>query len=38
MERAGHVRFEAYERDLDEGEGHKGRSAVVDLVARCPEE
>jgi SAM-dependent methyltransferase len=31
------LRIEAYERDLDEGEGHKGRSAVVDLVARRPE-
>ncbi len=32
------LRVHAYERDLDEGEGHKGRSAVVDLVARRPEE
>lgn len=31
------LRVEAYERDLDEGEGHKGRSALVDLVARRPE-
>lgn len=30
------LRLAAYERDLDEGEGHKGRSAVVDLVARRP--
>jgi cyclopropane fatty-acyl-phospholipid synthase-like methyltransferase len=28
------LRIEGYERDLDEGEGHKGRSAVIDLVAR----
>lgn len=32
------VRLEAYERDLDEGEGHRGRSAVIDLVARRPAE
>lgn len=32
------LRVEAYERDLDEGEGHKGRSAVIDLVARRPKE
>lgn len=31
------LRFEAYERELDEGQGHKGRSAVIDLVARRPE-
>lgn len=31
------LRVQAYERDLDEGEGHKGRSAIVDLVARRPE-
>jgi SAM-dependent methyltransferase len=31
------LRIEAYERELDEGEGHKGRSAVIDLVARRPE-
>jgi SAM-dependent methyltransferase len=30
------LRLEAYERDLDEGEGHKGPSAIVDLVARRP--
>lgn len=30
------LRLAAYERDLEEGEGHKGRSAVVDLVARRP--
>lgn len=30
------VRLEAYERDLDEGEGHRGRSAVIDLIARRP--
>jgi SAM-dependent methyltransferase len=28
------LRLEAYERELDEGEGHRGRSAVVDLIAR----
>lgn len=32
------LRVEAYERALDEGDGHKGRSAVVDLVAHRPEE
>jgi SAM-dependent methyltransferase len=32
------VRIEAYERDLDEGEGHRGRSAIIDLIARRPEE
>jgi len=31
------LRLEAYERELDEGEGHKGRSAVIDMVARRPE-
>jgi SAM-dependent methyltransferase len=31
------VRIEAYERELDEGEGHKGRSAIIDLIARRPE-
>jgi hypothetical protein len=30
------IRIEAYERELDEGEGHKGRSAIIDLVARRP--
>jgi len=30
-------RIEADVRDLDEGEGHKGLSAVIDLVARRPE-
>ncbi len=30
------IRIEAYEPELDEGEGHKGRSAVIDLVARRP--
>jgi SAM-dependent methyltransferase len=29
-------RLEAYERELDEGEGHQGLSAVIDLVARRP--
>lgn len=28
------LRLEAYERDLDEGPGHRGRSAIIDLVAR----
>jgi SAM-dependent methyltransferase len=30
------LRIEAYERDLDEGAGHKGRSAIIDLIARRP--
>jgi SAM-dependent methyltransferase len=30
------LRIEAYERELDEGEGHKGRSAIIDLIARRP--
>lgn len=30
------LRLAAYERDLDEGEGHKGRSAIIDLIARRP--
>jgi len=30
------LRIEAYEPVLDEGEGHKGRSAVIDLIARRP--
>jgi SAM-dependent methyltransferase len=32
------LRIEAYERELDEGEGHQGRSAIIDLIARRPEE
>ncbi len=28
--------LEAYKRNLDEGDAHKGRSAVIDLVARHP--
>jgi SAM-dependent methyltransferase len=31
------LRVEAYERELDEGEGHRGRSAVIDLIARRAE-
>ncbi len=31
------LRIEAYERDLDEGERHQGRSAIIDLIARRPE-
>jgi SAM-dependent methyltransferase len=31
------LRLEAYEPELDEGEGHRGRSAVIDLIARRPE-
>lgn len=31
------LRIEAYERELDEGEGHKGCSAIIDLIARRPE-
>ena len=30
------LRIEAYERELDEGEGHQGRSAIIDLIARRP--
>jgi SAM-dependent methyltransferase len=30
------LRIESGVRDLDEGEGHKGLSAVIDLVARRP--
>jgi SAM-dependent methyltransferase len=30
------LRIEAYECDLDEGEGHRGRSAIIDLIARRP--
>ncbi len=30
------LRIQSYEPELDEGDGHKGRSAVVDLVARRP--
>lgn len=30
------LRLEDYEVDLDEGEGHSGRSAVIDLIARKP--
>jgi SAM-dependent methyltransferase len=30
------LRLEAYERELDEGEGHRGRSAIIDLIARRP--
>lgn len=30
------LRLAAYERELDEGEGHRGRSAVIDLIARRP--
>jgi SAM-dependent methyltransferase len=28
------LRLEAYERELEEGAGHKGRSAIIDLIAR----
>jgi SAM-dependent methyltransferase len=31
------LRIEAYERELDEGEGHKGRSAIIDMIARRPD-
>ena len=31
------LRIEAHERELDEGEGHKGRSAIIDMIARRPE-
>ncbi|HKO90078.1 MAG TPA: class I SAM-dependent methyltransferase [Polyangiaceae bacterium] len=30
------LRLQAYERELDEGAGHKGQSAIIDLVARRP--
>lgn len=30
------LRLAAYEADLDEGEGHRGRAALIDLVARKP--
>lgn len=30
------LRLEAYEADLDEGPGHSGRSALIDLIARRP--
>ena len=30
------VELRAYEREIDEGEGHSGMSALVDLVARKP--
>lgn len=30
------VDLKSYERNLDEGEGHSGRSALIDLVARKP--
>jgi SAM-dependent methyltransferase len=31
------LRLEAYERELDEGEGHRGMSAIIDMIARRPE-
>jgi len=30
------LRLEAYEAEVDEGTGHSGRSALIDLVARKP--
>jgi SAM-dependent methyltransferase len=30
------LRLEAYERELDEGPGHSGMSALIDLIARKP--
>jgi cyclopropane fatty-acyl-phospholipid synthase-like methyltransferase len=30
------LRIEAYERELKEGDGHEGRSALIDLVVRRP--
>jgi hypothetical protein len=30
------LRLAAYEREMDEGEGHKGRSAIIDMIARRP--
>lgn len=29
-------RLEAYDREIDEGAGHSGRSALIDLIARKP--
>ncbi len=29
-------RLAAYEREVDEGKGHRGRSALIDLIARKP--
>ncbi|HEY5957183.1 MAG TPA: class I SAM-dependent methyltransferase [Polyangiaceae bacterium] len=31
------LRIESYEPELDEGQGHQGRSAVIDMIARRPE-
>ena len=31
------LRLAAYERDVQEGRGHSGKSALIDLVARAPE-
>ena len=30
------IELRAYEREVDEGEGHSGRSALIDLIARKP--
>lgn len=30
------LRLTEYEADLDEGEGHRGRAALIDLIARKP--
>ncbi|WP_268956877.1 hypothetical protein [Roseibium aggregatum] len=30
------LRLEEYEAELDEGAGHSGRSALIDLIARKP--
>ncbi len=30
------LRVEAYEAELDEGDGHQGCSAVIDMIARRP--
>jgi len=32
------VELKSYEREIDEGKGHAGMSALVDLIARKPEE
>ncbi|CAM9949712.1 unnamed protein product, partial [Chrysoparadoxa australica] len=30
------LRLDSYEKDLDEGAGHSGRSALIDLIADAP--
>ena len=31
------LRLKAYDREIDEGPGHSGLSALIDLIARKPE-